>query len=157
MVTVNERNLIPFDKRTESEQREIQSAGGKKSGETRRRKRDMKSKMKLILDLPVSDCEDFNSLSMMGIDMDDIDNETLMLVGLFQKARNGDVQAIREVRNILGKDNDTERLKLQKKQLALQEKKLDGNVESDLPDDGFLDALSDTATADWEDDEHDET
>lgn len=154
---MNERNLIPFDKRTESEQREIQSAGGKKSGETRRRKRDMKSKMKLILDLPVSDCEDFNSLSMMGIDMDDIDNETLMLVGLFRKARNGDVQAIREVRNILGKDNDTERLKLQKKQLALQEKKLDGNVESDLPDDGFLDALSDTAASDWEDDEHDET
>ena len=44
----NEENLIPMDERTENEQREIARKGGKKSGEARRRKKDMKAKMKLL-------------------------------------------------------------------------------------------------------------
>ena len=35
----NEKNLIPFDQRTEEEQRDIRSAGGKASGVSRRRNR----------------------------------------------------------------------------------------------------------------------
>ena len=38
----NEQNLIPFDERTESEQREIATAGGIASGAARRRKRALK-------------------------------------------------------------------------------------------------------------------
>ena len=48
----NEKNLIPFNERTESEQRAIQSKGGKASGASRRRKRDMAKAMKLLLDMP---------------------------------------------------------------------------------------------------------
>lgn len=145
----NENNLIPFSERSVSEARECGAKGGKKSGETRRRKRDMKSKMKMILDLPVSEYEDFNQLTSLGLDVEDIDNETLMLAGLFKKAKNGDVFAIREIRNILGKDNDTERVKLQKKQLTLQEKKLSGETEPELEDDGFIAALNGSAASDW--------
>ena len=50
----NEENLIPMDERTENEQREIARKGGKKSGEARRRKKDMKAKMKLLLSLQPS-------------------------------------------------------------------------------------------------------
>ena len=39
-------------------------------------------------------------------------------------------------------------MKLQKKQVALQEKKLSGEEEQ-IPDDGFLSALEGTAEADW--------
>ncbi|MBE6826376.1 MAG: hypothetical protein E7511_05785 [Ruminococcus sp.] len=148
---MNEQNLIRPEDLTPSERRENASKAGKASAAARRRRRDMKAKMKMILGLPVSDCDNFNTLAVMGIAPEEIDNETLMLVGLFRKAMNGDVQAVREVRNILGKDNDTERLKLQKQQLALQEKKLEGDVAADLPDDGFLEALSGTAAADWSD------
>ena len=49
----NEENLIPIQNRTTSEAREISAKGGKKSGEARRRKKDMKAKMKLLLSLPV--------------------------------------------------------------------------------------------------------
>lgn len=45
-----QENLIPFDQRTEKEQREIQSKGGIASGEARRRKRDMRELMKIMLE-----------------------------------------------------------------------------------------------------------
>lgn len=38
----NEENLRPFDQRTEEEQREIRSKGGKRSGEVRREKADLR-------------------------------------------------------------------------------------------------------------------
>ena len=38
----NEENLIPFEERTESEQREIRSKGGIASGKSRRHKRDLR-------------------------------------------------------------------------------------------------------------------
>lgn len=121
---MNENNLIPFSERSESEVRELNSKGGKKSGEVRRKKRDMKAKMKTLLELPCQNCEDFNTVSEFGIDMEEIDNEMVMLVGLYNKAKTGDVQAIREIRNITGKDIASAELEIKKKELKLKEKAL---------------------------------
>ena len=49
----NAENLVPFDERTESEQREIRSKGGKASGETRRRKKAMRQAASMLLNTPV--------------------------------------------------------------------------------------------------------
>ena len=49
---MNEKNLISNSERTPSELREITQKGGKASGEARRRKKDMKQKMKALLELP---------------------------------------------------------------------------------------------------------
>ncbi|MBR2284579.1 MAG: hypothetical protein IJ874_09235 [Ruminococcus sp.] len=81
----------------------------------------MKAKMRMLLDMPVNDCEDYNSLAAFGVDMENIDNEMLMLVGLFKKAKSGDVQAVKEVRNILGKDNSAEEIKIRKQELKLKQ------------------------------------
>ena len=43
-------NLIPFNKLSEDEQKEIRSKGGKASGEARRKKRDMREVAKAILE-----------------------------------------------------------------------------------------------------------
>lgn len=51
----NEKNLIPFNKRTESEQREIAQQGGIASGKARRRKRSMKEAADYYLSLPETD------------------------------------------------------------------------------------------------------
>ena len=51
----NEKNLIPFNKRTESEQREIAQQGGIASGRARRRKRSMKEAADYYLSLPETD------------------------------------------------------------------------------------------------------
>ncbi len=134
----NDENLIPFTKRTENEARELGSKGGKKSGETRRKKRDMKAKMKMLLELPCQDCNDYNSASEMGIDIDEIDNETVMLVGLFQQAKQGNVQAVKEIRNIIGKDNSSAELELKRKELKLKEQAV---KKSENNNNGQLDEL----------------
>lgn len=46
---MNNENLIPFNERTEKEQRAIQSAGGKASGEARRQKRTMREIAREVL------------------------------------------------------------------------------------------------------------
>ena len=45
-------NLIPLNKRTKEEQREIQRAGGKKSGEVRRRRADLRHIVEQFLSMP---------------------------------------------------------------------------------------------------------
>lgn len=100
----NEKNLIPLNKRTKSEQREITQKGGKKSGEVRREKRLLKDCMIDLLDLPVRDTDKWNALSQLGLNPENIDNRSLLTVGLFAKAANGDVAAFKEIRNLIGED-----------------------------------------------------
>lgn len=111
----NEKNLKPFNKRTASEQRRIASDGGKASGAARREKKKLKEYAELLLSLPVSDMRKFNSLSRMGIPIEEIDNKMLIIAGLHKEASNGNVAAAKELRSIIGEDqptdNDTEALK----------------------------------------------
>lgn len=132
---MNEQNLIPNSSRTPDELREQTAKAGRASGAARRRKRDLKAKMKMILELPVSDSGDAEAVSAMGIDAEEIDNETLMLIGLFQKAKSGDVQAVREVRSILGKDHAAAELALRKEELKLKKQQLEAGApgEQELP------------------------
>ena len=56
----NEQNLIPWNKRTENEQREYAKKGGQKSGEVRRQRKAMKEQAELLLALP------FNIIDKQG-------------------------------------------------------------------------------------------
>lgn len=98
------KNLIPFDKRTEAEQRKIATDGGKASGEARRKRKSLKDSMNTLLDLPVTNAKDFNKVAKMGIDIEDIDNSQLIVLALFNRAKSGDVMAIKELRNLIGED-----------------------------------------------------
>ena len=64
----NEQNLIPFNKRTESEQREQARKGGQKSGEVRRQKKAMKETMKMLLSLEMPESEGKEKLRELGIE-----------------------------------------------------------------------------------------
>ena len=85
----NEQNLIPLGsgKRSEKEEREMRSRGGKKSGETRRKKTAMKKVANLLLNMPVSE-EAYptiiNTLQKMGFEDDMITNQTAMLVSMWK-------------------------------------------------------------------------
>lgn len=118
---MNEQNLIPFTERSESEVREYNSKGGKASGETRRRKRDMKQKMKALLELPAAD-NDKEQLEALGVDPDDMDNEMVLVMAMFLGAAGGDVKAFDRVMQLLGKDIGHEELALRKRELKLKEK-----------------------------------
>lgn len=120
---MNERNLIPG---AHSLTVEELSRGGKKSGVSRRRKRDMKACMQLLLSLPAPE-EDYKTLSDMGINVEelpeDITNMLVVNAAILKAAKAGDIQAIRELRSIIRDDDymkhkikvDKERLKLAQK------------------------------------------
>lgn len=111
----NEKNLVPFDERTESEQREIASAGGKASGKARRRKKSMKQKMQLLLSLPAAD-NDQTELATMGVDPEDMDNEMVLVKALFIAAAAGDTRAFDRIQDVLGRSVAREELALKKQE-----------------------------------------
>lgn len=78
----------------------------------------MKSRMQMILSLPAQNTNDWNLAAEMGVELDEIDNENVMLIGLFLKAKQGDVAAVREIRSILGLDTASKELELKKKELS---------------------------------------
>ena len=104
----NEKNLIPFDQRTEEEQRDIRSAGGKASGVSRRRKRSLKEAADLYLSLPVSDRRVWNKIARRGVDPGDIDNQMAMIIGLTMAATAGDAKAAKVIVDLLGEDAHSE-------------------------------------------------
>ena len=122
---MNEKNLISNSERTPSELREITQKGGKASGEARRKKRDMKKCMELLLSLPASQVADYQLLSDMGVNFDELDEQDVnnMLAvnaALLKQAKMGDVAAVKELRSIIRDDDmmrhriryDNARLKL---------------------------------------------
>lgn len=102
---MNEHNLIPLKQRTANEQREFHSKGGKASGEARRRRKSLREAMNLLLDLPPGNARDFNRLAAAGVKVEDMDNGQLIALALFEAAKDGDVSAVRELRDLIGEKN----------------------------------------------------
>lgn len=105
----NEQNLIPFNKRTESEQREYSKKGGQKSGEVRRQRKAMKEQMEMLLALPFN-LKDNNGndvadmLSELGVPKENIDNQMAMIISLWKTAIGNSPQkitAVQEIRKIV--------------------------------------------------------
>lgn len=125
----NEHNLIPNSERTPSELREITSKGGKKSGETRRRKKTMKQVMDFLLEQPANTGADYDFLVEQGIDLNGLDpdfvnNMLVVNTALMSKAKLGDVAAVKELRQIIQDDHFAkEKLKLEKEKIKLEREK----------------------------------
>lgn len=100
----NGKNLIPFDERTESEQRKIAQQGGIASGAARRRKRSMKEAADLYLSLPETDRRTVNAMLRDQIDPEDIDNQMSVVVGIASAAKRGDARAATVLLKMLGED-----------------------------------------------------
>ena len=115
-----EDNLIPFSERTEKEQRKIRSAGGKKSGEVRRKKRDAKQAAKLILNLPVEFDAVKSNLKKMGVDPDDMTNMVALMARMFTKGMEGDCKAAQLLLEMSG---DTQRQKNEDARLKMDKEK----------------------------------
>lgn len=102
---MNENNLIPGAHALTVEEL---SRGGKNSGASRRRKRDMKACMQILLSLPASE-DDYKMLSDMGIAVEnfpeDITNMLVVNAAILKAAKAGDIQAIRELRSIIRDDD----------------------------------------------------
>lgn len=111
----NEKNLVPFDERSEKEARELGQKGGIASGKARRRKKNLKQKMQLLLSLPAAD-NDQSELATMGVDPEDMDNEMVLVKALFLAAAAGDTRAFDRIQDVLGKSVAREELALKKQE-----------------------------------------
>lgn len=100
----NEQNLIPFNKRTKSEQREYAKKGGQKSGEVRRKRKAMQEQMEMLLTLPFKSKKQLNFMKDLGIEEEEIDNQMALIVALYGKALKGDVQAFNTIREVTQDD-----------------------------------------------------
>lgn len=92
----NEQNLKPVQ--TKDEARERGRNGGIKSGEARRKKRDMKAELLLILDIPIKDKKGHKVPPRRAISLT-----------LLKRALDGDLKAIKLILEIIGelpKDNN---------------------------------------------------
>ena len=119
------------------------SKGGKKSGEARRKRKTFKAVLGELMVMGICSEEDM----LMAADFDlkeNVTQEQLVMCGLVKKAKQGDVQAIRLLREIQG---DDDKLKIEKAKLGIDKEKLkmlkdkDGGEELDKLD-GILDKLT---------------
>lgn len=91
----NEENLIPFDKRTENEQREIAKKGGKASGVSRRQTKSLKQAAKIFFGE--------NPNATMEI-----------ILAMYQEALDGNVKAVDKLQDLIGETVQREELSLKK-------------------------------------------
>lgn len=75
-------NLIPMNKLSEDEQRELARKGGIASGEARRRRKTLKEELLALLELN--------------------DNNNKISMAILDKALNGDIQAFTTIRDTIG-------------------------------------------------------
>ena len=100
----NGKNLIPFNERTESEQREIAQKGGIASGAARRRKRSMRQAADYYLSLPETDRRRVNAMLRDQIEPEDVDNQMAVIVGIAEQAKRGNPQAATVLLKMLGEE-----------------------------------------------------
>lgn len=126
----NTKGLKPF---TSSQSREKAVENGRKggiaSGIAKRKKRSEKELALMILEAAVKDDDDKHELEGFGITGEDATYYALMLARLIEKALSGDVQAIKEFRNIIETDNAAKDIKLRKDEAKRRDKELEMKIE----------------------------
>ncbi len=143
----NEQNLKPFSDRTEAEQREIRSKGGKASGQARRRKADLRKIAQSVLDGTFTDK---NGKEFTG--------EGAVLNSILANIANPDSKnwgkAMDLLMQLTGANKSKEELKAAKAQAALLQAKVDLLTSADTSTldklDGLLREMRDHANTESE-------
>jgi hypothetical protein len=136
----NSDNLIPFNQRTESEQREIQSKGGKTSGKKRRQRAALRDTLNALLSAPVKDKEQQVELKKAGVTPD---VSGLVALSLIKKAVASDMQAAKLLFTAIG-EADPAALELAQAKVDLEMLRLEATLqtnESEESQSNFMEAL----------------
>jgi len=100
-IMANEQNLIPINQRTENEQREMRVRAGKKSGESRRRKKTIKEWLGEFSELPAPE-EFLKKMRKIGYKGKDETFGALMAYQYMMYSIKGKPQYARMVLEMLG-------------------------------------------------------
>lgn len=103
--TANEGNLRDhgFDKKTVEERRELASKAGKASVQSRRRKKEMKEYVKVIMDTKVPKSAAKSAIAL-GLDEKDATYGALIAAAIVRKAATGDIKATKMILELIGQD-----------------------------------------------------
>ena len=161
-------NLIPMNRRTKEEQKKIASAGGRASGEARRRRADFKRTINNLLTVPIDDPTWAPILQSMGIDPT---LESAVAMAMVLETLKGGLSGVKAA-DWLGKYGGQDTMtKGQKKKAEKEAEKAAAQIEyikakteeakakteggeagpDTKADDGLIDALTGTAADDWSD------
>ncbi|WP_333648014.1 KGG domain-containing protein [Lacrimispora sp.] len=147
-------NLIPFNKRSEDEARELGRKGGKASGEARRKKADFRKTLNALLTTEIDSPEWTPVLEALGLEST---LESALNMAMIKEGLAGNVKAYEAIAKYSGQsektDTDQEEQNLR---MAASKAKMGVDDEGEAEDDGFLDALNGSAGTDWGDWEEDE-
>ena len=162
----NNGNLKPQNTRTKEEQREIARQGGKASGEARRRKGDIKERLKIVMEMQ-ADPKVAAAMAKTGIEVED--NLDVVIASMMKGVMKSNPQMTDKVLKLLGQDvteaqkQAKAELELEKARLEIERQQLENERQKiwleavktqqgqgdELPDDGFIEALKDSALEDW--------
>ena len=107
----NEKNLIPLNKRTKSVQREIQSKGGKKSGEIRRKKKIVQQLLEDYLNKDIRCNENLKKIAdIIGVEENQSIKELIVVACLLNTLKKGDIDKLKKLCELLGEDNNIQHL-----------------------------------------------
>lgn len=97
----NEQNLIQFtSNQSREEAKKNGRKGGKKSGEVRRQKKKMQETMNMLLSLDLPESEGKEKLKQIGIDEEDLNVQTAILMQQAQKAMAGNLDSAKFVKDV---------------------------------------------------------
>ena len=92
------KNLVPMNRRTEEEQRQITQQGGIASGKARRTNKAIKNMLEAMINSPIDPKEAKEIAESYGIDASTLTKETALIHAMINKAINKeDVQAFNSI------------------------------------------------------------
>ena len=93
--------LRKFGEIPAEEQKKLASAGGKASGESKRRKKNLREVTRALLEAPLTDCNEELAAALEAAGLDK-DHQGAMMLAALRKSENGDIEASRFVRDTSG-------------------------------------------------------
>ena len=109
MANETTKNLIPQNKRTKEEQREIARMGGIASGKARREKKTIQKILADLLDGQIKDSPQFAKLaSKMGVESDKSIKDIFTMVCLLNSVKSGNLGDLERLSKLLGEDKQNE-------------------------------------------------
>ena len=137
---MNEQNLIPTNKRSKEEVRRNSSKGGKKSGEVRKQKAELKKLFMQFANMRPTEKES-KQLVAMGFDDENLTNMTAYVVSLFKNGAKGNSKALEIGVDLLMNNNkkelENQRLKEEIARLKLEQEKIKRDL--NMGENGFED------------------
>jgi len=126
----NEQNLIPTNRRSKSETRELGRKGGINSGKARREKKTFGQIASLLLDLSLRENGDRAEIevkkSLQGVAGENVSVKVALMLALIKKGLDGDIAAIDKLICLIGDRTDNRKKnQLEEDYLEWRKKKLE--------------------------------